>query len=77
MALKTFNPNTPGRRQLVIVDRSGLWKGKPVKTLTEGLTKSGGRNNHGRIRPRTAAVAVTSGPTVWSISSVARGFGYG
>ena len=48
MALKTFKPNTPGQRQLVIVDRSGLWKGKPVKTLTEGLSKSGGRNNHGR-----------------------------
>jgi large subunit ribosomal protein L2 len=49
MALKTFNPITPGTRQLVQVDRSGLWKGKPVKTLTEGLTKSGGRNNTGRI----------------------------
>jgi large subunit ribosomal protein L2 len=49
MALKTFKPNTPGQRQLVIVDRSGLWKGKPVKQLTEGLTKSGGRNNHGRV----------------------------
>ena len=48
MALKKFKPNTPGQRQLVIVDRSGLWKGKPVKTLTEGLSKSGGRNNHGR-----------------------------
>ncbi len=49
MALKTYKPTTPGQRQLVIVDRSGLWKGKPVKTLTQGLTKSGGRNNHGRI----------------------------
>ena len=49
MALKTFNPTTPSQRQLVIVDRSELWKGKPVKTLTEGLTKSGGRNNHGRV----------------------------
>ncbi len=48
MALKKFKPNTPGQRQLVIVDRSGLWKGKPVKTLTEGLSKSGGRNNRGR-----------------------------
>ncbi|MBA5777914.1 50S ribosomal protein L2 [Stappia sp. F7233] len=48
MALKTFNPTSPGRRQLVQVDRSGLWKGKPVKTLTEGLSKSGGRNNLGR-----------------------------
>jgi large subunit ribosomal protein L2 len=52
MALKTFNPTTPGQRQLVIVDRSGLWKGRPVKTLTEGLTKSGGRNNHGRTTAR-------------------------
>lgn len=49
MALKSFNPVTPGTRQLVLVDRSGLWKGKPVKSLTEGLTKSGGRNNTGRI----------------------------
>ncbi|MBL4645255.1 MAG: 50S ribosomal protein L2 [Hyphomicrobiales bacterium] len=52
MALKKFKPNTPGQRQLVIVDRSGLWKGKPVKTLTEGLSKSGGRNNKGRITAR-------------------------
>jgi large subunit ribosomal protein L2 len=49
MALKTFRPTSPGRRQLVIVDRSELHKGKPVKALTEGLTKSGGRNNMGRI----------------------------
>ncbi|MDJ0929975.1 50S ribosomal protein L2 [Breoghania sp.] len=48
MALKTFKPTSPGTRQLVIVDRSDLWKGKPVKTLTEGLSKSGGRNNRGR-----------------------------
>ncbi|WJR67154.1 50S ribosomal protein L2 [Neorhizobium sp. CSC1952] len=52
MALKSYNPTTPSQRQLVIVDRSGLWKGKPVKTLTEGLTKSGGRNNLGRITAR-------------------------
>ncbi|MCT4656735.1 MAG: 50S ribosomal protein L2 [Cohaesibacter sp.] len=52
MALKTFKPTSPGQRQLVIVDRSGLWKGKPVKKLTEGLTKSGGRNNTGRITAR-------------------------
>ncbi len=49
MALRTFRPTSPGRRQLVIVDRSELHKGKPVKALTEGLTKSGGRNNAGRI----------------------------
>ncbi len=49
MALKSFNPTTPSRRQLVLVDRSALWKGKPVKELTEGLSKKGGRNNTGRI----------------------------
>ncbi|WP_377288472.1 50S ribosomal protein L2 [Rhizobium sp. SG2393] len=52
MALKSFNPTTPSQRQLVIVDRSSLYKGKPVKALTEGLTKSGGRNNLGRITAR-------------------------
>jgi len=52
MALKTFNPTTPSQRHLVIVDRSELWKGKPVKALTEGLKQKGGRNNHGRITMR-------------------------
>jgi len=52
MALKTYNPVTPGRRQLVLVDKSELYKGKPVKALTEGLTRHGGRNNTGRITAR-------------------------
>ena len=52
MVLKTYNPTTPGQRGLILVDRSALHKGKPVKTLTEGLTKSGGRNNAGRITAR-------------------------
>ncbi|HAY07050.1 MAG TPA: 50S ribosomal protein L2 [Hyphomonas sp.] len=52
MALKTFNPTSPGRRQLVLVDRKGLHKGAPVKALTEGLSKKGGRNNQGRITVR-------------------------
>ena len=52
MALKTFNPITPSQRQLVIVDRSGLHKGKPVKALTEGLNSKGGRNNTGRVTAR-------------------------
>lgn len=52
MALKKYNPTTPGQRGLVLVDRSDLHKGKPVKALTEGLTKSGGRNNNGRITAR-------------------------
>ncbi len=49
MALKQYNPTSPGRRQLVGIDRSELWNGAPVKKLTEGLTKSGGRNNRGRV----------------------------
>jgi large subunit ribosomal protein L2 len=49
MALKTFKPVTPSQRELVLVDRSELWKGKPVKKLTEGKTRTGGRNNTGRI----------------------------
>jgi len=52
MALKTNKPTTPGQRGLVLIDRSDLWKGRPVKTLTEGLTKKGGRNNAGRITAR-------------------------
>jgi len=52
MALRTFKPTTPGQRQLVIVDRSELHKGGPVKTLTEGLRSKGGRNNYGRITVR-------------------------
>ncbi|MEO1019918.1 MAG: 50S ribosomal protein L2 [Pseudomonadota bacterium] len=52
MALKKYNPTSPSRRQLVTVDRSDLYQGKPVKKLTEGLSKSGGRNNHGRMTMR-------------------------
>jgi len=52
MALKTFNPVTPSQRQLVLVDRSALYKGKPVKALTEGKSSAGGRNNNGRITVR-------------------------
>jgi len=52
MALKTFNPTTPSQRQLVIVNRAGLHKGKPVKALTEGKHSSGGRNNNGRTTVR-------------------------
>ena len=52
MALKTYNPVTPGQRQLVTVDRSTLYKGAPVKSLTEGQSSTGGRNNNGRITSR-------------------------
>jgi large subunit ribosomal protein L2 len=52
MALKHFKPVTPSLRQLVLVNRSELYKGKPEKSLTEGKSKSGGRNNLGRITVR-------------------------
>ena len=52
MALKTYKPSTPSQRHLVIVDRDGLYRGAPVKTLVEGQNSTGGRNNHGRITSR-------------------------
>ncbi len=52
MALKTFKPTSPGLRHVVVVQRGHLWKGKPVKVLTEGKSRSGGRNNTGRITSR-------------------------
>ena len=52
MALKTYNPTSPSRRSLVLVDRSELHKGRPEKSLVEGLTSKGGRTNNGRITVR-------------------------
>jgi large subunit ribosomal protein L2 len=52
MALKTFNPTSAGRRHLIQVDRSGLFKGKPVKSLVEGQNNNGGRGQTGRITSR-------------------------
>ena len=52
MPMKNFNPVTASLRGTVLIDRAGLWKGKPVKGLTEGKTGTGGRNNHGRITSR-------------------------
>src|SRR5271165_5850623 len=52
MGLKSYNPVTPSQRQLVLVDRSGLYRGAPIKSLTEGKNSSGGRNNNGRITVR-------------------------
>ena len=52
MALKSYKPSTPASRGLVLVERSGLWTGKPVKALTEGLNSKGGRNNLGRMTVR-------------------------
>ncbi|MBW8785295.1 MAG: 50S ribosomal protein L2 [Novosphingobium sp.] len=55
MALKNYNPTSPARRGLILVDKSALWKGKPVKALTEGKRKSGGRNNKGHVTSRGIA----------------------
>lgn len=52
MPMKKYKPTSPGRRGLVLVDRSALWSGKPVKSLTEGRPEKGGRNNTGRITMR-------------------------
>ena len=52
MALKHFNPVTPSLRATVLIDRKDLWKGKPLKSLTEGKNKTGGRNNNGRVTSR-------------------------
>lgn len=55
MALKNYNPTSPSRRALVLVDKSSLWKGKPLKALTEGKSKTGGRNNKGHVTSRGIA----------------------
>jgi large subunit ribosomal protein L2 len=52
MALKHFNPVTASLRGTILVDRSELWKGKPVKALTVGKSSTGGRNNHGHTTSR-------------------------
>ena len=55
MALKNYKPTSPARRGLILVDKSGLYKGKPVKALTEGKRKTGGRNNKGHVTSRGIA----------------------
>ena len=55
MALKHYNPTTSSQRGLILVDKSALWKGKPVKALTEGKNKTGGRNNKGHVTSRGIA----------------------
>jgi len=69
MALKQYKSMTPGQRGLVLVDRSELWKGDPEKSLTEGLTKKGGRNNTGRITARRRGGGTSGSIAMW-ISSV-------
>jgi len=55
MALKKYNPTTSSQRGLILVDKSSLWKGKPIKALVEGKRKTGGRNNKGHVTSRGIA----------------------
>ena len=56
MSLKTFKPYTKSTRTTILVDRKGLWKGRPLKSLTAGKISSGGRNNLGRITSRAKRI---------------------
>ena len=72
MALKTYNPTTPGQRQLVMVDRSALYKGKPVKALTEGKTRAMAAATTPAVSRCASAAVATRRPTAWSTSSATR-----
>jgi large subunit ribosomal protein L2 len=52
MAIKSYNPTTPGHRQMTVTDYSGLSKVKPEKSLLGVVKKHAGRNNTGRITVR-------------------------
>ena len=54
MAIKSYKPTTPSRRQMTVTDYSELSKVAPEKSLLEPLKKHSGRNSNGRItvRPR-------------------------
>ena len=60
MALRSYNPYTPSTRQLVTIDRSELWSGKPEKSLTAGLRSTGGRNHYGRVTNTPSCCCWTS-----------------
>ena len=75
MALKTFNPTSPGRRGLVLVDKSDLHKGKPEKSLVEGLRKTGGRADNGRITTRFRGGGAKHVPVLVSEDMVGHKFG--
>ena len=55
MTLKTFKPYTKSTRGTILVDREGLWKGKPFKALVESKNSMKGRNNNGHITSRNRA----------------------
>ena len=52
MAIKTYKPTTPSRRQMTVTDYSQLSKVEPEKSLLEPMKKKSGRNSYGRITVR-------------------------
>ena len=52
MAIKTYKPTTPSRRQMTVIDYSELSKVAPEKSLLEPMKKTSGRNSYGRITVR-------------------------
>ena len=60
MALRKFRPMTPSTRGLVLVDKSELWKGRPVKSLSKGKAKTGGRKQQGAHHRSPSRVAGTN-----------------
>ena len=54
MTLKSFKPYTKSTRGTVLINKTGLWKGKPFKALIEKKRSSKGRNNYGRITSRNS-----------------------
>ncbi len=52
MAIKSYNPTTPSRRHMSVIDNANLSKVAPEKSLVKGKKSSGGRNNQGRITTR-------------------------
>ena len=56
MALNTYKPTSAGRRQLILVNKDELYKGKPEKSLTKGISKTGGRDNYGQVVVSVAVI---------------------
>ena len=52
MAIKSYNPTTPSRRHMTVIDTATLSKVAPEKSLLKGKKSTGGRNNQGRITTR-------------------------
>ncbi len=52
MPVKRYRPTSPGRRQMTVLDFSGIYRGRPEKSLVESLNKCAGRNFQGRISVR-------------------------